>query len=148
MQVLHGDSFIGVATIIIIYAKTNTLLIEIMLKYHWILDALPRSKYYMVILLFWCTIMQNKFILSHRIIISAPNGTAPGSTLSNLGLVFTCPVDPTAGGCEGLQGDSGDTDRRLFDTDGGFHAIHTLSEQESSSFSIRIYIIMNSCELD
>ena len=70
----------------------------------------PHDSYYISLKKNSCT---------YRIIVSAPNGTAPGSSLSNLGVVFTCPVEP--GNCEGLLGDSGGTDRRLFDIDGESH---------------------------
>jgi hypothetical protein len=42
-----------------------------------------------------------------RIIVSAPKGTAPGGSVPNTGLVYSCPVNP--GTCSPLPG-------KLFDT--------------------------------
>ena len=42
-----------------------------------------------------------------RIVVSAPKGTAPGGSVSNTGLVYSCPVNP--GPCSPLPG-------KLFDT--------------------------------
>ena len=46
---------------------------------------------------------------SHRIIVSAPKGTAPGAQVPRTGLVYSCPVNP--GICSPLPG-------KLFDTSG------------------------------
>ena len=48
-------------------------------------------------------------LLFCRIIVSAPNGTAPGASVPNTGLVYSCPVNP--GQCSPLSG-------KLFDTTG------------------------------
>ena len=54
------------------------------------------------------------FLHSYRIVVSAPNGTAPGGVIPNTGLIFTCPLQP--GECEGLTGNRQGNDNRLFDT--------------------------------
>ena len=54
------------------------------------------------------------FALIYRIVVSAPNGTAPGGVIPNTGLIFTCPLQP--GECEGLTGNRQGNDNRLFDT--------------------------------
>ena len=54
------------------------------------------------------------FLCSYRIVVSAPNGTAPGGVIPNTGLIFTCPLQP--GECEGLTGNGQGNDSRLFDT--------------------------------
>ena len=54
------------------------------------------------------------FLCSCRILVSAPNGTAPGGVVPNTGLIFTCPLQP--GECEGLTGNGQGNDNRLFDT--------------------------------
>ena len=46
-----------------------------------------------------------------RIIVSAPNGTAPGASVPNTGLVYSCPVNP--GQCSPLPGKLFDTTRKL-----------------------------------
>lgn len=54
-----------------------------------------------------------------RIIVSAPNGTAPGAnSVANTGLLYQCPI--AQGDCEPLNGDDSGADRRLYDTDGQY----------------------------
>ena len=54
-----------------------------------------------------------------RIIVSAPNGTAPGGTaVDNTGLLYLCPI--TQGDCVPLNGTNNGLDRKLYDRDGQY----------------------------
>ena len=68
------------------------------------------AAYYVLLILS----LYNFFALIYRIVVSAPNGTAPGGVIPNTGLIFTCPLQP--GECEGLTGNRQGNDNRLFDT--------------------------------
>ena len=55
--------------------------------------------------------------MCHRIVVSAPAGSAPQSVLQRTGVIYTCPITP--GECTGLVGNtSNPNDSRLFDTEG------------------------------
>ena len=59
-------------------------------------------------------------VVSIRLIVGAPNGTAVSGAVDNVGVVYRCPV--ARGSCEPLLGDGGGADRRLYDTDGEFYS--------------------------
>lgn len=50
-----------------------------------------------------------------RLIVGAPNGTAPESPVRYTGLIYSCPLNSSM--CSGLMGSTTGTDRRLFDID-------------------------------
>ena len=62
-------------------------------------------------------IIYYSFVMCHRIVVSAPAGSAPQSVLQRTGVIYTCPITP--GECTGLVGNtSNPNDNRLFDTEG------------------------------
>ena len=88
------------------------------------------------------------FLHSYRIVVSAPNGTAPGGVIPNTGLIFTCPLQP--GECEGLTGNGQGNDNRLFDTQSKVKCVkvkHHIQNHSQASLFIPSISIHNNAGL-